>query len=106
MIQIFYDRSAHRVSVSGHAGTAPAGEDLVCAAVTALTLTLAQNIEDLEGRGAAKGSSVEMESGCADLVCPPVAGYGALVDTIFDAICTGYSALADAHPGNVRFYDK
>lgn len=35
------------ISVSGHAGYAPVGQDIVCAAVSALTLTLIQGLEQI-----------------------------------------------------------
>lgn len=37
------------ISVSGHAGTAPKGQDIVCAAVSALTLNLIQGLEQVAG---------------------------------------------------------
>ncbi|MEG0370647.1 MAG: ribosomal-processing cysteine protease Prp, partial [Hungatella sp.] len=38
-----------RISVAGHAGYAPSGQDIVCAAVSALTLTLIQGLEQVAG---------------------------------------------------------
>lgn len=35
------------ITVAGHAGYAPIGKDIVCAAVTTLTQTLIKSIEDL-----------------------------------------------------------
>ena len=37
----------NEISVKGHAGFAPHGRDLVCAAVSALTLTLAESLNAL-----------------------------------------------------------
>ena len=36
-----------RIQVSGHANTAPIGADIVCAAVSALTLTLLEGMKNL-----------------------------------------------------------
>ena len=36
-----------RIKISGHAGYAEPGKDIVCAGVTALTQTLIQSIDDL-----------------------------------------------------------
>ena len=36
-----------RIEISGHAGYAEYGKDIVCAGVTALTQTLIQSIDDL-----------------------------------------------------------
>lgn len=38
-----------RIQVSGHADTAPVGADIVCAAVSALTLTLLRGLEEVAG---------------------------------------------------------
>ena len=39
----------NRIHVSGHANTAPKGSDIVCAAVSALTLTLIRGLKDIAG---------------------------------------------------------
>lgn len=39
----------NQISVHGHAGYAPRGQDIVCAAVSALTLTLIQGLEQVAG---------------------------------------------------------
>lgn len=36
-----------RIHVSGHANTAPYGSDIVCAAVSAITLTLIRGLENI-----------------------------------------------------------
>lgn len=48
MTEIYYDDAALRVEARGHAGYARAGEDIVCAALTALLCTLPAA---LTGRG-------------------------------------------------------
>ena len=40
MIRVTYEPREHRLRVEGHALAAPAGEDLVCAAASALAWTL------------------------------------------------------------------
>ena len=45
MIQVMVREN--EISVKGHAGFAPPGRDLVCAAVSALTLTLAESLNAL-----------------------------------------------------------
>lgn len=44
MIQIRIDVENMCMAVSGHAGYAPVGQDIVCAAVSTLTYTLVQNL--------------------------------------------------------------
>jgi len=47
MIRICYEPGAHRLTADGHAGFAPRGQDIVCAAVSALLFAL---IGDLQQR--------------------------------------------------------
>lgn len=52
MITAFFQRSGNRFTgftVSGHAGTAPEGQDLVCAAVSACVEMTANGITDVLG---------------------------------------------------------
>ena len=44
MIQIHIDVEGMRLEAKGHAGYAPPGQDIVCAAVSTLVYTLAQNL--------------------------------------------------------------
>lgn len=44
MIDIAIDVERMRLDIEGHAGYAPAGQDIVCAAVSTLAYTLAQNL--------------------------------------------------------------
>ena len=45
MVEIQYDGLTH-LTIRGHAGKAPRGENLICAAVTALALTLGENCQE------------------------------------------------------------
>ena len=44
MIHVLAEKD--RLTLRGHAGYAPCGEDIVCAAVSALMLALAENLQD------------------------------------------------------------
>ena len=44
---IVVDIASNTVRISGHAGYAPHGQDIVCAGVTALTQTLVESLETL-----------------------------------------------------------
>ncbi len=62
MLMINVKVRKNSISIDGHAGMAPAGSDIVCAGVSALTLTLVkglQEIASIELTGAqAKGNMV------------------------------------------------
>lgn len=77
-----------RVTLCGHAGTAPSGDDLVCAGVSALTLTLADALK----RANAPALHTDIEAGHARIECRADRHTRGIVRTI---LC-GYRLLADA----------
>lgn len=72
------------VSVTGHADMAPKGQDIVCAAVSALTLTLIQGLEEIAH--IKMRESVEPGNICIEWQCMNDTGK-ALIDTWFLGIC-------------------
>ncbi len=84
-----------RIEISGHAGYAEPGKDIVCAGVTALTQTLIQSIDDLtddEIEYRISPGKVEVE-------------YRNLSEkskTLVDSLFIGVSMIADEFPEYVR----
>lgn len=74
----------NKIHVSGHAGTAPRGENIVCAAVSALTITLIQGLKEI-----ARMSLYEsVERGNICIKWQNMTGTGrALIDTWFLGMC-------------------
>ena len=86
---------SERIKISGHAGHAEPGKDIVCAGVTALTQTLIKSIEDLTE----DKIEYDISPGRADIKFRNLSEKAkALVDSFFIGIC----AIADEFPGNVR----
>ena len=83
MVEILYD-GVSRVRIRGHAGSAPRGENLICAAVTALALTLGENC-----------NCKEMMPGRADFI-------GGSPE-IYRGICRGFALLAREYPKEVHY---
>ena len=73
-----------RIHVSGHANMAPHGTDIVCAAVSALTLTLIQGLKEIAHMSLYE--SVEGGNVCIEWQSINDTGK-ALVDTWFLGIC-------------------
>ena len=72
------------IKISGHAGYAEAGKDIVCAAVTTLTQTLIRSLEDLAG----DKIQYEISSGRADIHYRNLSEEGKLlVDSFFIGVC-------------------
>lgn len=82
------------VSVEGHANSDVYGKDLVCAAVSALVLTLAANVEKM------KGAEMVLEPGNCRIQC------GSEADAVFDCICKGFQMLAGKYPGYVCYLES
>lgn len=83
------------ITVSGHAGYAETGKDIVCAGVTALTQTLICSLENLPG------DKIEyaVSPGRADIYYGDLSEEGKLlVDSFFIGICQ----IVDEFPDYVR----
>ena len=84
-----------RITVSGHAGFAEAGKDIVCAGVTALIQTLIKSVSDLTE----DKIEYEISPGRADIHYRNLSEAGKLlVDSFFIGICL----IADEFPDHVR----
>lgn len=84
-----------RIKISGHAGYAEAGKDIVCAGVTALTQTMIKSMADLTE------DKIEYDTspGRADIYYGNLSEAGKLlVDSFFIGICQ----IADEFPDYVR----
>ncbi len=84
------------VSVEGHANSDVYGKDLVCAAVSALVLTLAANVEKM------KGAEILLEPGFSRIQCRP----DAVGIAVFDCICKGFEMLAGKYPEYVCYLES
>lgn len=98
MIHVVYNRPHHRLTVVGHAGSAPHGEDLVCAAVSGLVLALGANVHRLQELGVVRDVVNLQEDGGAEIACKCKKKHEATVALIFDVICLGLSELAEDYP--------
>ena len=79
------------VTLEGHANSDRYGRDLVCAAVSGLTLTLAANAEEMEG------AEISLKPGNSRISCRAEAA------AVFDCVCKGYELLAGRFPEYVCF---
>jgi uncharacterized protein YsxB (DUF464 family) len=103
MIHVTYDKHHNRVAVHGHAGSAPIGHDLVCAAVSALALTLAGNVSYMQAQDAVYEVVIKLDEGNAEIQCTPHRRYKNSVAQIYCAICVGFELLATKYPENISY---
>lgn len=103
MIQVTYERKARCLRATGHAGQGEPGHDLVCAAVSALVLTLASNVASLATQNALRTHQLKVAEGDACISCLPISRMRAVTTLIFDAICSGFELLETLYPENIDF---
>ena len=103
MIQVVYHRKYHRVAVNGHANSGEFGHDLVCAACSAIAVTIGENVEAMKRSGPVRVGTVTYGYGEALVCCTPVSRYNNLVTVIFDAICMGFDRLAKEYPDYITY---
>ena len=103
MIQVVYHRKYHRVAVNGHANSGEFGHDLVCAACSAIAVTLGENVEAMKHSGHVRVGTVTYGYGEALVCCTPVSRYNNLVTVIYDAICMGFDRLSKEYPGYITY---
>ena len=95
------DGSLH-MAAQGHAGAAPKGQDLVCAAASALAETLAQAVERLYYQGMLRRCPrVELYEGNAEIIAAPKEPFRKEVAMVFWTVQNGIAELAASFPGNV-----
>ena len=97
MIEITYHKERHEITAKGHAGYAPEGQDIVCAAVTALMTTLTQFAENSDA------ADIRLEPGDIYVRCRPRARYDGPVALVTSAIAGGLWGIAQRYPEYVRF---
>ena len=95
MIKVTCESQAYRITVEGHSGSAPKGEDLVCAAVSIITLTLGEMVLTV-----CRDREVELREGYARIRGTKEA------TQYFDFARTAFKALAAEYPEYVLLADK
>ena len=107
MIQArFYQKPSNgsiHMTLKGHAGAAPKGEDLVCASATMLAYTVAQAVKFLDEQGMLKKKpKISLKEGSATIIATPTEdGYPPVLHTFWVAQC-GIHVLQHNYPQNVQ----
>ena len=90
-----------RLEAAGHAGYAPAGQDIVCAGASTLMQTL---VYLLAGEESAKSDAWDEPEG-PRLAVTAAAPRKPWVEGAFEFAKAGFALLAERYPDNVRFAD-
>ena len=93
------------LSMTGHAGAAPKGQDIVCAAATMLMYTAAQAAMDMGSRGELqRPPSVKLDDGNACAAFRPKEEAMEKGRLVLDVIRRGLEVLGKRYPENVAIY--
>ena len=103
MVHICYQRDNHCLRLWGHAQGGVPGKDPVCAAVSALTLTLAYNVAQLVTQGSAEDPQIRLEAGDSGIRCSSRGKNTPVVMLIFDTVCAGFALLQSLYPDRVEY---
>ena len=103
MIQVVYYRKFTRLTVTGHAGAAEPGHDLVCASASMLAYTLAANVANMADAGQVRQPIIKNNEGDTEISCSPRHNLKASVTLVFDSVCVGFELLAHDYPEYVSY---
>lgn len=103
MIQVVYHRNYNRLTVTGHAGSAELGHDLVCASASILAYTLAANVANMADNGQVRQPIIQISDGNTEISCNPRHNLKATVTLVFDSVCVGFQMLAHDHPEYISY---
>lgn len=101
-IEMMDTDKGYSLAASGHAGYAPAGQDIVCAAVSVLVQTLANKVEAAARSGRLLTSCVQHGETFVVQALPKPGPNALMVASWFDFVEEGLRALAEEHPDNVE----
>lgn len=92
------------LTLRGHAGYAPPGQDIVCAACSILAYAAAETALQLHRGGClACEPSIRLEAGDVRIWCKPTRDYRRTTRDRLETIATGFALLAAQYPEHVRF---
>ena len=98
MTRVFYDPARFRMEICGHAGAGRPGEDLVCAAASALAFALANAARDRDEHHAQV--LIDEQSAGILVQCEPEDE--ALCEEMFRTVLHGFVVLKMRAPGHIK----
>lgn len=97
MIMITATARDPTLMITGHAGFAEPGKDIVCAAVSALFLTLCDSLDEMTG----DEYDAESVGGLGSIRWKNMTDKGRL---LFEHTLNGFRMIADRYPDNVQMF--
>lgn len=105
MLNVTVNAKEYTFVMTGHAGYAEQGKDIVCSAASILFYTACETVSMIGGNAFEVKPTFNIENSdssvSAYIKCKPKEDYIAVIDTIYQTIYNGYKLLADGYPKNV-----
>ena len=98
MTRVRYEPGRFCLTVAGHAGAGPRGQDLVCAALSMLTATLEAAAEAQAER---LRPTVRRSPGRVQIRCRPEPDSRGLCRCVFETVFAGFTLLGGQYPDKV-----
>lgn len=95
-------KTGYEVKAKGHAGAGKYGQDIVCAAVSCLMQTLANEVEEAARAGLVALSAVAHGEGWMRVEVTPTGESCDMVEAWVELVQDGLDALAESYPENVE----
>lgn len=92
--------------VTGHAGAADEGKDIVCAAVSALVQSFADWVQKKNEPNGHWSCDNKIEKGDADIYCNVTSEHKEVLLAAFEMTVDGLESIAKAYPGYVSICRK
>lgn len=96
------DKISYEVKAKGHAGAGKYGQDIVCAAVSVLMQTLANEVEEAARAGTVALGAVAHGDGWMKVEATPTRESCNMVEAWVELVQDGLDALAESYPENVE----
>ena len=96
------DKISYEVKAKGHAGAGKYGQDIVCAAVSVLMQTLANEVEEAARAGTVTLGTVAHGDGWMKVEVTPTRESCNMVEAWVELVQDGLDALAESYPENVE----
>lgn len=106
MIQVLWGEQGDwlTLQVTGHAGSAPAGQDLICAGMTTLVYALAQTLQS-SGERLEEEPDIQLSPGFALIRAKAKPACLGLLREDFALVCNGVALLAAHYPECVQCHE-
>ena len=102
MIEINVNMKEYCVEVKGHANSAPKGEDIICAGISALFYTLYEVLEQNKVMLEKNSLKSIMDDGNGTVFCKPKKEYEGNVQMMYLTILTGFNLMAENYPDYIK----